>query len=84
MCECVDYSDGSRYQCPVCAGMTNEQVARLLAAEKLVQEQAADVALWLVLRPPRECSVAHLQESLRLLHKTVEGKMNNPLLEDPW
>jgi hypothetical protein len=64
--------------------MMNEEKERLLAAEKLVQEQAEDVSLWLVPRPPRESAVAHLQESLRLLHKTIEGGMNNPLLEDPW
>lgn len=82
MCECLDYSDGSRYQCPVCADMSRAVEERLVAAKELVTLQADDARLWLVQRPVKESEVAHLQESLRAVHKEVEGGLNNPLLNN--
>jgi len=84
MCECLDYSDGSRYQCLVCVDLTKDQLERLARAESLVSQQAEDESLWLVPRPPKESSVAHLQESLRSLHMAVEGNIAVWMTEDPY
>lgn len=69
MCDCGDYSDGSRYLCPVDADILREQCERLAKAEGLVSLQAEDESLWFVAETIAE---ARLQEALRLLHKTVE------------
>jgi len=82
MCECLEYSDGSRYQCPVCADLSRAVEERLVTARALVTQQAEDGRLWLVRRPVKESAVAHLQESLRDLHEEVEGSLSNPLFNN--
>jgi len=74
MCECLDFSDGSREMCPVCVDLHDTLVERERHLQSLVTLQADDVKLWFVKRPPKEADVAHLQESLRELHLLIVGK----------
>ena len=71
MCECLDYSDGSRYQCLVCADLSREEHDRIVNAQDLVTQQAEDEGLWF---RATSASEAYLQQELRRLHAMIEGE----------
>lgn len=72
MCECLDYSDGSRYQCLVCADLTDQEMERLATAREIASEQVGDERLWIRQScRGRRLQVKLLQEELRRLHRSL-------------